>query len=158
MNKIYLALLVVVVLGSGGYFYFGMQNSSSKDMEASVSEEKKESPTEAMKENEGAKDSVTTDGTMAKTEAKTFEVTAANFSFSVKEMKVKQGDTVKIVFTNNEGFHDWVVDEFNGRTQKLAEGKSETIEFVANKKGTFEYYCSVGAHRAMGMKGNLIVE
>lgn len=158
MNKIYLALLMVVVLGSGAYFYFGMQNSSSKDMEASVSEEKKESPAEAMKENEGTTAPVATDGAMAKAEAKTFEVGAGNFSFSVKEMKVKQGDTVKIVFTNNEGFHDWVIDEFSARTKQLAAGKSETIEFVADKKGTFEYYCSVGAHRAMGMRGNLIVE
>jgi plastocyanin len=35
---------------------------------------------------------------------------------------------------------------------------STFIEFVANKKGKFEYYCSVGEHRAMGMKGNLVVE
>jgi plastocyanin len=29
---------------------------------------------------------------------------------------------------------------------------------VADKKGTFEYYCSVGQHRALGMKGKLVVE
>ncbi len=99
-----------------------------------------------MKENEDTKSS------------KTFEVSAANFSYDVKEIKVKQGDKVKIVFTNKEGFHDWVIDEFSARTKQLAADKSETIEFVANKKGTFEYYCSVGSHRAMGMKGSLVVE
>ena len=146
MNKVYLALLVVVVVGSGAYFYLGMQKSSTTDTEMAVSEEKKESPTEAMKENEDTKSS------------KTFEVSAANFSYDVKEIKVKQGDKVKIVFTNKEGFHDWVIDEFSARTNQLAADKSETIEFVANKKGTFEYYCSVGSHRAMGMKGSLVVE
>ena len=138
MNKVYLALLVVVVVGSGAYFYLGMQKSSATDTEMAVPEEKKE--------NEDTKSS------------KTFEVSAANFSYDVKEIKVKQGDKVKIVFTNKEGFHDWVIDEFSARTKQLAADKSETIEFVANKKGTFEYYCSVGSHRAMGMKGSLVVE
>ena len=44
---------------------------------------------------------------------------------------------------------------------KVVDTKSKTsaeVEFVASIAGTFEYYCSVGEHRAKGMKGNLIVE
>ncbi|MEK7545721.1 MAG: plastocyanin/azurin family copper-binding protein [Patescibacteria group bacterium] len=89
---------------------------------------------------------------------KTFIVTGSSFSFDVKEMRVKKGDKVRIVFKNAEGFHDWVVDEFNARSAKLQAGGTETVEFTADKSGTFEYYCSVGQHRANGMKGNLIVE
>ena len=88
----------------------------------------------------------------------TFNVSASNFTFSLKEMRVKKGDTVKVVFTNTSGFHDWVIDEFKTRTPQISAGQTSTVEFVANKTGTFEYYCSVGSHRAMGMKGNLIVE
>ena len=33
-----------------------------------------------------------------------------------------------------------------------------TAEFTADKVGSFEYYCSVGSHRSMGMKGVLKVE
>lgn len=95
---------------------------------------------------------------MADDSVKEFVVDGSNFKFSVAEIKVNKGDKVRIVFNNVEGFHDWVVDEFNVRTQKLQAGKSETIEFVADKFGTFEYYCSVGSHRQMGMVGNLIVE
>ena len=82
----------------------------------------------------------------------------SNFAFSMNEIKVQQGDTVKIVFQNNDGFHDWVVDEFNARTKQINAGATDTVEFVADKAGTFEYYCSVGKHRELGMKGNLIVE
>lgn len=89
---------------------------------------------------------------------KTFNVIGTPFAFSLSEIKVKKGDTVKIVFTNQQGTHDWVIDEFNARTAVLQAGKTQTIQFVANKTGTFEYYCSVGTHRQMGMKGNLIVE
>ena len=89
---------------------------------------------------------------------KSFTVTGGNFSFSPSQMKVKKGDTVKINFANSEGFHDWVLDEFNVRTPQIAAGKTASVEFVASKTGTFEYYCSVGSHRQMGMKGTLIVE
>ena len=89
---------------------------------------------------------------------KEFEVSGNNFAFSPTEIVVNQGDTVRINFTNSGGFHDLVIDEFNARTKQLADGAKETIEFVADKTGTFEYYCSVGKHREMGMVGNLIVK
>jgi nitrite reductase (NO-forming) len=73
-------------------------------------------------------------------------------------MRVKKGDTVKITFTNNNGTHDLLIDEFKVNTGRIPAGESKTVEFVADKTGTFEYYCSVGQHRKMGMKGNLIVE
>lgn len=90
---------------------------------------------------------------------KTFTVKASNFSFDVKEIKVSKGDTVKIVLINDEGFHDWMISEFAGaKTKQLNVGETETVTFVADKAGTFEYYCSVGKHREMGMVGKLIVE
>jgi len=87
-----------------------------------------------------------------------FAISASPYKFSVTEIRVKKGDTVKIVFKNEQGAHDWVVDEFNARTKVLQAGQTETIEFTADKTGTFEYYCSVMNHRQMGMVGKLIVE
>ena len=91
-------------------------------------------------------------------ETKEFAITGDNFSFSPAEIKVKQGDRVKIIFTNARGNHDLKLDEFAVATKLLKAGESETVEFVASKIGTFEYYCSVGSHRAMGMVGKLVVE
>jgi plastocyanin len=93
----------------------------------------------------------------------TFVITGENFKFMMggvdnPELRVNQGDRVRIEFTSTSGFHDWVVDEFDARTQQVEAGGSTYVEFVADQVGTFEYYCSVGSHRAMGMKGNLIVE
>jgi plastocyanin len=90
-------------------------------------------------------------------ETKTFTVTGSNFSFSPKTMQVNRGDRVRIVFQNQSGTHDLVVDGYNTRTKVLQGGQSETLEFVANQSGSFEYYCSVGNHRQMGMKGTLTV-
>lgn len=89
---------------------------------------------------------------------KSFKVEGENFSFSLKEIRVKKGDTVEIVFINKKGFHDWTIYEFNAKTKQINTGESETIRFVADKAGSFEYYCSVGTHRQQGMVGTLIVE
>ncbi len=90
-------------------------------------------------------------------------VGSKNFSFFVNgkenpDITVKEGDIVRIEFTSDGGFHDFVIDEFSAATEKIQTGGKSTVEFVANKKGSFEYYCSVGSHREMGMKGRFIVE
>jgi plastocyanin len=89
---------------------------------------------------------------------KSFTVEGSSYSFTPSTITVNKGDTVKITFVNKNGIHDLVVDGYNVRTKQIGAGKQETIQFVANKTGTFEYYCSVGNHRAMGMKGSLKVQ
>src|SRR3989338_5851536 len=86
------------------------------------------------------------------------DLTAQNFSFSKSEIRVKKGEKIELTFEVKEGYHDWTLEGYNVRTKKINAGGEETIEFTANKAGTFEYYCSVGSHRAMGMTGRLIVE
>lgn len=89
---------------------------------------------------------------------KSFTIDSFGFGYSESEIRVKKGDTVTINLTNSDGFHDWVVDEFDAATPKIRAGETSSVTFVADKVGTFEYYCSVGSHRAQGMVGNLIVE
>ena len=91
------------------------------------------------------------------TSKKEFTVTGQNFSFSPSELAVNKGDSVKIIFKNSGGIHDLKIDEFNAATKRIRSDEEETIEFTADKAGSFEYYCSVGEHRAMGMKGTLTV-
>lgn len=133
-----------------------MMNDDEMDemMEGSHMEETMESDNEAMME-EGSN---MMEGDSMMGEVKEFKVSGSNFKFDVSEIQVKKGDKVRIVFTSASGFHDWVVDEFNARTKQLQAGETDTIEFVADQAGTFEYYCSVGKHRQMGMVGTLIVE
>ena len=90
--------------------------------------------------------------------AKEFVVLGSNFSFVPNTLEVKPGDRVKITFKNTVGFHNFTIDGFAVATKQINSGQSETIEFVADKIGVFEYYCSVGNHRAMGMKGTLTVK
>lgn len=85
-------------------------------------------------------------------------ITGSNFKFSPNQIKAKKGDTIKLTFTSSGGVHDFTVDEFDVQTSQLSEGEEEEVEFVVDQAGTFEFYCSVGNHRKMGMVGKLIVE
>jgi plastocyanin len=89
---------------------------------------------------------------------KEFTVTGSNFMFDPSQMRVKLGDRVRVTFVNAGGTHDWKIDEFNVGTKVIQGGQQETVEFVADRAGQFEYYCSVGTHRQMGMRGTLTVE
>jgi len=98
------------------------------------------------------------DDTLPPTQAvKEFTVVGKNFSFAPSTLTVKKGDKVKITFSNTGGFHDFVIDEYNVRSKQGQSPFTDVLEFTANKAGSFEYYCSVGTHRQMGMKGTLTV-
>ena len=88
----------------------------------------------------------------------TFNVTAGGFYFAPNVIRVRKGDTVKIVLTNAGGHHNFVIDEFNVKMEPIDSGQVATVEFIADKIGTFEYYCGIGSHRQLGQKGTLIVE
>ena len=103
-------------------------------------------------------DSAMGDDKMMEDDLKTFELDGFNFGYSQTEIRVQEGDRVKIVLTSTDGFHDWVVDEFDAATQRVNTGETTNVEFLADQKGTFEFYCSVGQHRQLGMTGTLIVE
>ena len=94
---------------------------------------------------------------------RTFVVDSSHLRFYIDgvenpDIKVNEGDTVRIEFSSSEGMHDWVLDEFNARTNKVNPGETAVVEFVADKAGTYEYYCSVGQHRVNGMFGKFIVQ
>jgi plastocyanin len=89
---------------------------------------------------------------------KEFTVDGTNFAFDPKTITVNKGDTVKIIFKDTDGAHNLAINGYNVSTRVIGEGSQETVQFVADKVGSFEYYCSVGGHREAGMVGTLIVE
>ena len=90
-------------------------------------------------------------------DVKSFQVLASNFKFEPSEIKVEVGDLVRIEFYSTQGFHNFVIDNLNVKSQEIETGFVDFIEFKADKKGEFQYYCSVGDHKERGMVGKLIV-
>ena len=75
--------------------------------------------------------------------------------FDTDTITVKKGDTVQITFTGDNE-HTLAIDEFDVET--FIENSPTTVTFVADKVGTFTFYCGVGFHALLGMQGKLIVE
>lgn len=75
------------------------------------------------------------------------------------DLRAPAGAIVQIKLINGDGaIHDIVVPEFGADSENIStQGAVTTITFVAGKNGTFEYYCSLPGHKAMGMLGRLIV-
>lgn len=142
MNKYLPVVIVVVIIGAIGYYLTTMNKAVAPETTKVV-------PSEALTAEEGSTPSEA---------VKEFTVTGSNFSFDPKTITVKKGDRVKVTFKNKDGFHDFVIDEFNVATKQIQGGQQEVVEFVADQAGSFEYYCSVGQHRANGMFGSLVVE
>jgi plastocyanin len=134
-----IAIVVVLLIAIGGYFFMNSRGGTVTESNSTVA------PKEVASQ---APESPT----------KEFTLQGSNFKFDVKEIKVNKGDTVKVTFKSAGGTHDFVLDEFDVKTKVLSDGGEETVTFVADKTGEFEYYCSVGQHRQMGMVGKLIVE
>lgn len=132
-----LVAIVVLIIAGGGYFYL-------KSVSKQVSEQSTAQPTGVP--------------TVAQSAEKTFTVKGTNFAFNPKTITVSKGDKVKIVFQDDNGFHNLIVEGYDVKTQTIQEGNSAEITFTADKAGTFAYYCGVGNHREKGMQGTLIVQ
>lgn len=140
MKKTFILIILVILAVIGAVFFLNeksptVDQESPSSFDESITEQSSESATE-----------------------REFTVNGKNFSFEPSTMMVRKGDKVRVVFKNIEGFHDFTIDEFSVASKRINTGEQEMVEFIADKTGSFEYYCSVGNHRAMGMKGTLIVE
>ena len=133
MKKIIIGILIVIVSVAVGFFLTSEQPGPAENGQ-----------------NSGADETA---------EVKEFTIVGGNYYYTIDEIRVKRGNKVRITFSSEEGFHDLVLDEFNVATQRFRPGEGEeTVEFVADQAGEFEYYCSVGDHRSRGQVGKLIVE
>lgn len=162
MHKTY-TIIIVLILVAGAIFF----SLKSKKLEAPTFMGDNMENTQTSNETPATSETSTTTtvvntnvtvSTETTAPVKKFTVTGKNFSFTPNMITVKKGDKVKITFKNTQGFHDFVIDGYRAATIQFAAPGEEILEFTADKAGSFEYYCSVGTHRMMGMKGILKVE
>ncbi|GIO36761.1 hypothetical protein J41TS12_16220 [Paenibacillus antibioticophila] len=85
---------------------------------------------------------------------KEFTVHARSSGYDIQEIKVKQGDTVKITLKNEQGMHSLKIKGYN---KEVRGGK--TITFVADKAGEFDFSCNISCGKNHeNMTGKLIVK
>ena len=91
-------------------------------------------------------------------EVKEFKMTAKQFVFEPSTIEVNKGDKVRLIVTSVDVPHGIAIPEY-GINQRLEPGKPATIEFTADKQGTFTAFCSVlcgAGHK--DMRGKIIVK
>ncbi len=86
------------------------------------------------------------------------KMTAKKYEFNPGEIRVKQGERVRLLITALDRDHGIEIKEF-GIKVRLEEAKETPVEFTAEKPGEYEFKCSVRCGWRHGsMKGKLIVE
>jgi cytochrome c oxidase subunit 2 len=85
-------------------------------------------------------------------------VTLKKYEFSPGLLRVKKGERVRLILAAADHDHGFKLDEFEVN-QKVQKGTTATVEFTADKAGTFQFRCSnVCGLGHRGMKGTLVVE
>jgi cytochrome c oxidase subunit 2 len=85
-------------------------------------------------------------------------MTAKKYEFSPNPIRVKKGERVRLIITATDRDHGIKIEAFNVE-QKLKKDVPTTVEFTADKAGSFPFKCSVHCGFGHGgMKGTLIVE
>ena len=88
---------------------------------------------------------------------KEFKITAKRFSFEPSVIEVNKGDKVRLTVESVDVPHGFSILEY-GINERLDPGKEVKIEFTADKRGTFTFFCSVFCGSGhTGMKGKIIV-
>ncbi len=91
-------------------------------------------------------------------EVREIEVTAKQWEFTPNPIKVKFGERVRLKIKSIDVTHGFALPDF-GINEVLNPEQEVVVEFVANKRGTFDFFCSVQCGQGhAGMRGQLVVE
>ena len=148
INPLLIVVILIIIAAVGVMFWLGNSKNELPDAQSAT-------PTVRSETNQA------TEGDTAKGEqndTQSISIEGGNFYFEPNEIKVKKGEPVSITFSSQEGMHNFVIDEFAVVADTIDAGKTTTVTFTPDQIGEFEFYCSVGNHRQLGMKGTLIVE
>lgn len=100
---------------------------------------------------------VKNDGAVSNAGGSTVTVTAKEFAFDPKEIKLVAGQATTIVVKNGGAVeHDITIDN-PAFTVKALPTKTEQKQITIPAAGSYTFYCSVPGHRVAGMEGTVTV-
>jgi uncharacterized cupredoxin-like copper-binding protein len=111
-------------------------------------------------DDEGTTGATTTTPTAAGA-ASTVDVSETDFALDPSDPTVKAGEVTFNVTNDGQTLHNLEVEGPAGEAeleQDLQPGESGTLKVNLDKPGKYEWYCPVGNHREMGMRGEITVE
>lgn len=153
--------VVVALLVVAGVVVFGMRgnNASNSGAETMLADDAHNMDSDMV-----GGDAMGGDEIAMEIDQSAIEIQGGSFYFEPNVIRVRAGEPVTITLHSvdeDDGMdmvHDFVIDELNVQSEEAAEGESTTFTFTPTEPGEYEFYCSIGQHRANGMFGTLIVE
>ena len=89
---------------------------------------------------------------------RTVDVIASRFKFEPSIIPVAQGERIRLRLRSADRDHHFAIKAFRVKALIPKTGETVTVDFVADRTGTFEFtcaeYCGTGHS---GMKGKLVV-
>ena len=142
--------LIILVLVGGFFLFNSAFNSSDKEeYQGLVVVEKSDSQEDPSSSEETS---------IEVPETKEFNMIAKQWDFSPSTITVNEGDNVILNIESIDVTHGFSLLSF-GVSEQLVSGNIVKIEFVADKKGTFSFFCNVQCGSGhIGMKGTLVVQ
>lgn len=170
-NTMMFVIGAIVLAGILGYVIFSSANNNTPTTTEEPAVVNEDNTTEATDEEvqavpETQETDITTDPNTLEAadpdetipQLQEFEIEAGSFYYKPNVITVNKGDTVRIILNSADAMHDFNIDELGVDMEVVQSGQTATVEFTADEAGSFEFYCSVGQHRANGQVGTLVVQ
>lgn len=89
---------------------------------------------------------------------RSFEMTASRFEFEPATLQVSEGDRVRLTLRSMDTEHGLEIKKLKVKVAVPKGGDPVTVEFVADKPGTYDFKCSEYCGSGHGrMKGQIVV-
>jgi len=172
LTFIVVGIIVLIIFGIIGFInipFFGVGQNEEESIAdvvdeagSSITDQIDSADTDVINNDEigrsGAGDSSQFNPDLEEPASDVIVISGSNYEYSPASFTVQSGEEVTIRFDNENGTHDLVFEGLGVGTQVISGGQSETITFTAPEPGSYNYYCSVGNHRTLGMEGVMSVE
>lgn len=139
-NTRYFVLLLIIVIGG---VFVTLQSTKNNP-------KKKETSSLVITE--------TSTATQTNEAVKEIALIAKQWDFAPPEVRVKQGDKVRLTIKSIDVSHGFFLPDFKINATLIPQ-KEAVVEFIADKQGTFIFSCNIACGSGHnGMRGTLIVE
>ena len=102
--------------------------------------------------------SVSASGDVPPPAPRAIEMIASRFQFEPATVQVTEGDRVRLTLRSTDTIHGFSIRKLNVKVEVPKTGEPVTVEFVADRAGTYEFKCSEYCGSGHGrMKGQLVV-
>lgn len=89
-------------------------------------------------------------------EHKEIDAVSFQWGFEPQFIEVNKGDHVKLKITSDDVAHGIGIDEYQ-IDEPILPGQTTEIEFIADKEGTFDFYCSVPCGEGHHEQGGILI-